>query len=179
MLTQTKKTMANLPIGRISGTFGIRGELKCDPSHAGRTLFVRGARLTLERDGASEVVELEEVREHKGRLLVRFKGVDTTNDAATYCGGVFFAPRGELDVGAGEYLDIDLVGCDVVDAKGVSRGRVSAVAHYPASDMLIVAGRMLPMVRAFIRSIDVAARRIAVDIPPGLLDDGAESDGGS
>jgi 16S rRNA processing protein RimM len=170
--------MPNLPIGRISGTFGIRGELKCDPSNAGRTLFIRGARLTLERDGADEVVELADVREHKGRLLVRLKGVDTANDAENYRSGVFFAPRGQLDVGPGEYLDVDLVGCEVVDAQGVSRGRVSAVAHYPASDMLMVGGRMLPMVRAFIRSIDIAAKRVVVDIPPGLLDDGAESDEG-
>jgi 16S rRNA processing protein RimM len=160
--------MPNLPIGRISGTFGLRGELKCDPSSAGR--------LTFELDGAAQPIELANVREHKGRLLVRFKDIESATAAERYCGGVFFASRGELDVGPGEYLDVDLVGCEVVDAAGASRGRVSSVAHYPASDMLIVSGRMLPMVRAFIRSIDIAAKRIAVDVPPGLLDDGAESD---
>jgi ribosomal 30S subunit maturation factor RimM len=42
--------------------------------------------------------------------------------------------------------------------------------------MLIVDGRMLPMVRAFVRSVDVAAKRITVDVPRGLLDDDAETD---
>jgi ribosomal 30S subunit maturation factor RimM len=29
---------------------------------------------------------------------------------------------------------------------------------------------MVPLVRAFVRGIDVGARRITVDLPPGLLD---------
>ncbi len=74
----------------------------------------------------------------------------------------------------GEHLDVDLAGCEVVGIDARSYGRVERVEHYPASDMLIVGGRMLPMVRAFIRSIDTPAKRIVVEVPPGLLDDDAE-----
>jgi ribosomal 30S subunit maturation factor RimM len=50
-------------------------------------------------------------------------------------------------------------------------GTVERVEHYPASDMLIVGGKMLPMVKAFIRSIDPTSHSIVVaDLPPGLLD---------
>ncbi len=37
--------------------------------------------------------------------------------------------------------------------------------------MLIVGKYMLPMVAAFIKTIDIANKRITVDVPPGLLDD--------
>jgi 16S rRNA processing protein RimM len=62
----------------------------------------------------------------------------------------------------------------VVDVAGVELGRVTGVEHFPAQDMLLVgpARAMLPLVRAFVRSIDVAARRIVVDVPPGLIDPG-------
>ena len=36
--------------------------------------------------------------------------------------------------------------------------------------MLIVGGKMIPMVREFIRAVDTARKRIEVDLPEGLLD---------
>ncbi len=164
---------ADLPIGRIAGIFGLRGELKCDPTTSGRTIFSPGATLRCTIDGHSQELTLESVREHKGRLLVRFAGVGDATSAQTLIGAMFFAPRERLDVAADEYLDIDLAGCEVFGMDGKRYGTVERVEHYPLNDMLIVDGRMLPMVKAFIREIDIVARRIVVDVPPGLLDDDA------
>ncbi len=164
---------ADLPIGRIAGIFGLRGELKCDPTTSGRTVFSAGATLRCVIEGQSQSVRLTSVREHKGRLLVRFEGVDDATSAQTLIGATFFAPRERLDIAADEYLDIDLAGCEVFGTRGTRYGTVERVEHYPLNDMLIVDGRMLPMVKAFIREIDIVARRIVVDVPPGLLDDDA------
>ncbi|HEX3469012.1 MAG TPA: hypothetical protein VHT05_13120, partial [Candidatus Elarobacter sp.] len=51
-------------------------------------------------------------------------------------------------------------------------GEVVAVEHYPAQDVLLVGPQraMVPLVRAFVRAIDIGARRISVDLPAGLLD---------
>ena len=171
-MKKARKTPSNEhPIGRIAGLFGLRGELKCDPTSAGRAVCSPGAEVRLEIHGRSETVRLASVREHGGRLLVAFEGVPDATAAQRYVGGEFFAPREQLDVGDDEYLDVDLVGCTVASADGREYGAVERVEHFPASDMLVVAGRMLPMVRAFVREIDVAAKRIVVDVPPGLLDD--------
>ena len=116
------------------------------------------------------VATIESVREHKGRLLIALEEAQDATAAEEFIGATFYAPRERLDVEEGEYLDIDLVGCTVRSAER-EYGKVSRVDHYPASDMLIVAGRMLPMVGAFIKSIDVKKKEILVDVPPGLLDD--------
>lgn len=162
-----------LPIGRIAGVFGIRGELKCDPTNAGRTLFSTGARLLVRiSSGEEETPELVAVREHQARLLIRFAGVDDAIAAARYAGATVFAPRETIagTLGQGEYLDADLAGCMVVDDAGITLGRVERIEHYPASDMLIVDGKMLPMVQAFIAGIDVDAKRITVkELPEDLL----------
>jgi ribosomal 30S subunit maturation factor RimM len=50
-------------------------------------------------------------------------------------------------------------------------GLVTAVEHYPSSDMLVVNGKLVPMVGEFIKSIDTGAKRITVSLPAGLLDD--------
>lgn len=160
-----------LVVGRIAGIFGIHGELKCDPSSAGRALFSAGEPFRAQfPDGESREVSLASVREHKGRLLVRIAGIDTANQAQTFAGALLYAQASRIELEPGEYLDRDLVGCELYDAGGNALGSVERLEHYPSSDMLIVRGQMVPMVSAFIKSIDVAARRIVVDLPPGLLD---------
>jgi len=162
--------MNDLPIGRIVGVFGVRGELKCDPTSAGRTLFLEGATLSCRLHSESRDVLLTGVREHKGRLLLRLAGVETVEDALALTGAIFNAQRDRLQLEPGEHFDADLVGCELFDSAGVSVGLVAAVEHYPASDMLIVGGKMIPMVREFIRAVDTARKRIEVDLPEGLLD---------
>lgn len=133
---------------------------------------MRGARLQCgDRD-----VTVASVREHKGRLLIGLAEAPDATAAQQYVGATFYAPREELDVADGEFLDVDLVGCTVRSTDGTIYGIVSRVEHYPASDMLIVDGRMLPMVRAFVRDVDIAAKSIVVDVPSGLLDDAADSE---
>jgi 16S rRNA processing protein RimM len=134
-----------------------------------------GARLRCESRNGSSTVRISGVRPHKGRLLIRLEGVDDADAAEAYAGATLYAPREQLEVNEGEYLDVDLVGCSVAGIDGKEYGAVEAVEHYPASDMLVVHGRMIPMVRAIVRDIDMKARRILIDPPAGLLDDDAAS----
>ncbi|HEY9181491.1 MAG TPA: ribosome maturation factor RimM [Candidatus Baltobacteraceae bacterium] len=177
-MPETNNSGPELPVGRIAGVFGIRGELKCDPTSAGRMLFTTGAALRIRlADGSSDTVRLAAVREHKDRLLIRLPGVESANDAQVYINATFYADRGRIELERGEFLDVDLIGCDLVDVTGKTIGAVSAVQHYPSSDMLIVRGKMVPMVAAFIKSIDVRSKRITVDLPLGLLDDTQAEEG--
>jgi 16S rRNA processing protein RimM len=164
-----------LPIGRIAGLFGIRGELKCDPTSAGRALFVPGAQLTCSLRHAQDeriAVTVESVREHKGRLLIALEEAPDATSAERFVDATFYAPKESLDVEEGEYLDVDLVGCTVRDENGRIYGTVERVEHYPSSDMLVVVGHMLPMVGAFVKQIDTGAKSIVVgDLPAGLLTD--------
>lgn len=109
------------------------------------------------------------VRPHKGRLLLGVEGVCDADAAQALAGAVLYAPRAHLDVAPGEYLDTDLVGCSVRGCDGANYGSVDAVQHYPASDMLVVGTTLVPMVRAIVREIDLAERRIVVDPPAGLF----------
>jgi 16S rRNA processing protein RimM len=162
---------SELPVGRIAGLFGIRGELKCDPTSSGRAVFSAGVQLRCERNDGGEVVTIASVREHKGRLLITLEEADDATSAERFVGATFFAPRDTLDVEPGEFLDVDLVGCAVVGPDRRAYGAVERIEHYPSSDMLVVNGRFLPMVRAFIKNIDLSKKEIVVDdLPEGLLD---------
>ena len=161
----------------MAGVFGLRGELKIAPSRLGDDALAAGLELraTL-ADGSVRALRVSALRRHQGRPLVAFDGVDDATAAQALVGATLAIDRADVALGDGEYFDDDLVGCALADAGGDVLAQVVAVEHYPAQDVLIVelprgAGRaMVPMVRAFVKGIDVDARRISVDLPPGLLD---------
>jgi 16S rRNA processing protein RimM len=160
----------DVTVGRIAGVFGIHGELKCDPTSAGRIVFSPGAELRCARGDDVSTVRVTAVRPHRGRLLIRIAGVENASSAGTYAGALLYAPRDWVELLPGEYLDNDLVGCAVRGKDGTQYGSVERVEHYPASDMLIVSGRMVPMVRAIVTEIALERRQIVIDPPEGLLD---------
>lgn len=159
--------------GRVVGVFGLRGELKVDPSRIGDDVLDVGlimhATLT---DGKQRVLGVRALRRHKGRPLVSFEGIDDATAAEALVGATLTVDRGAVELAADEYFDEDLVGCVLVDEAGTALGEVIAVEHHPAQDFLLVGPRraMVPLVRAFVQQVDVPARRITVALPPGLLD---------
>ncbi|HEV3091656.1 MAG TPA: ribosome maturation factor RimM [Candidatus Cybelea sp.] len=158
-----------IEVGQIAGLHGVRGELKCDPTSAGRIVFSTGAALRCERQGASSEIRLASVRPHKNRLLLRLDGVDDATAAQAYAGAKLFVSRERVKLQRGEYLDRDLIGCAVVGRRGEPLGTVESVEHYPASDMLLIGGALVPMVRAIVIEIDLENHRITLDPPEGLL----------
>jgi 16S rRNA processing protein RimM len=66
------------------------------------------------------------------------------------------------------------MGCRVELVDGTPVGEVTEVAHLPAQDLLVIAGEagevLVPFISEFVPTVDVAARRIVIDPPAGLLD---------
>jgi 16S rRNA processing protein RimM len=143
--------------------------VKCDVTRAARSLFTVGATFQCATAGQETDVRLHSVREHRGRLLLAFDGVEGVA-AQTLVGATLYVPRDAIPLQPGEYLDDDLVACEVVGKDGRRFGRVERVEHFPASDMLVTGGRMIPMVDAIVKEVDVTGRRVVIDPPAGLLD---------
>lgn len=158
------------PVGRITGLFGVRGELKCDATNAARALFKPGATFEFECGAQRGSLRLRSVREHRRRLLIALEGVATATAAKAFVGAMLYAPKETIPLAAGEFLDEDLIGCTVVTKNGERCGAVERIEHYPASDILVVNGKMIPMVSAIVLDVDTANRTIKIDPPDGLLD---------
>ncbi len=103
--------------------------------------------------------------------MIRIEGVDDAAVAQTYAGAILSADRAAVDLDPGEYLDDDLVGCEVGAADGRRFGAVRRVEHYPSSDILVLDGGMIPMVAAIVLLVDLDRRYIEIDPPAGLLDE--------
>ena len=167
-------TPSSYNAGRIAGVFGLRGECKIDATRIGADALAAGVVVkALLTDGSQRDLHVRSVRMHKGRPLAFFDGVEDVDAAAALVGASIGVGHADVALGPGEYLDADLIGCVLVDGSGTALGRVVGVEHYPAQDLLVVgAARILvPLVGAMVTSIDIAAKQITVDLPPGLLDD--------
>jgi len=115
---------------------------------------------------------------HQGRVVLKFAGVNSINDAETLRGIEVAIPKSErapLDDDAA-YIS-DLIGCVVVDVhSGTDIGLVSDVDRESTATALLVletkaSGQVLvPFAKAYSPKIDLSARRIEMNLPEGLLE---------
>jgi 16S rRNA processing protein RimM len=123
---------------------------------------IRAGALTL---GATVTVagrpyEIERLAGTRERPIVRLAGCSSREDAEALRGADLLVPDVlEED----EYWARDLVGCTVVDGDR-EVGVVTRMVALPSCEALEVGSLLIPMVRDAIRSIDVEARRIDVDM---------------
>jgi 16S rRNA processing protein RimM len=152
----------------------VRTDDPADRFAAGRVLATDPAE--------SGPLTVEQVRWHSGRLLVRFAGIDDRDAAADLRGVLLVIDSADLPPSANpdEFYDHELVGLAAMTVEGVPIGVVTEVRHL-GQDLLVI-GRaagvppggeddevMVPFVAALVPEVDVAAGRIVIDPPPGLL----------
>ena len=104
--------------------------------------------------------EIERLAGTSERPIVRLAGCTSRDDAEALRGAELLVPA-ELE--DDEYWARELVGCLVVDgAREI--GVVDRMVALPSCEALEVGSILIPMVRDAIRSIDVEAKRIDVDM---------------
>jgi 16S rRNA processing protein RimM len=184
-----------LIVGRIGKPHGILGEVTVEVrTDEPETRFAPGSVLRTE-PGATpdrrppaapelgdlvrvpEQLTIEAVRWHQGRLLVAFEGVLDRNVAEALRGTLLWVDSADVAAPSDpdEFNDHQLVGLSVVTPTGEPLGEVVRIDHSPASDLLVLRrpeGRtaLIPFVKAIVPEVDLAAGRVVVDPPAGLLD---------
>jgi len=127
-------------------------------------------------DGSELPVAIESAWPHKEHWVLKFAGIDSISDADRFRGSelrVRLEERGRL--ADGEYFQSDLIGCAVVDkASGRSLGTVRGWQQFggPPLMELQMEGRevLVPFVPPICQEVDVAGKKIVVDLPEGLLE---------
>jgi 16S rRNA processing protein RimM len=168
---------ARLLVGRITGAHGLRGGLRvrCAPGGAEALLEVESVFVGACEEAARRFEILRARRGRRDELCVDFAQVaDRTAAEALRGAGVWIEPAQLAALPEGEYWAFQLIGCAVEDAAGRSIGRVREVAGNGAQDVLVVDGadggeHLIPAVQAWWREVDLARRRIVVELPDGLL----------
>jgi 16S rRNA processing protein RimM len=163
-------------VGRVARAHGNRGQVIVNPE----TDFVAdrfrvGAELLANRGGRIGTLRVTAMRTHLGRPIVALEGVETMNDAEAMAGVELRVPVAELaPLPGGMFYRHDLIGCRVETTGGTVVGDVTSVEGELEMSRLVVAAPggdvLIPLARAICVDIDVAARRVVVDPPEGLLE---------
>jgi 16S rRNA processing protein RimM len=168
-----------LVVGRIGRPHGIRGDVLVDVRTDDPELrFAPGSVIATE-PAADGPLTIAGFRWHSGRLLLHFAGFDDRDHAEDLRGITLVVDSGDLgDTGdPDDFRDHQLIGLTVLTRAGEPVGRVTDVMH-SGQDLLVIAGEgarqgteiLVPFVAPLVPEVDVAAGRLVIDPPPGLLD---------
>jgi 16S rRNA processing protein RimM len=169
-------------LARIAKTQGRHGEVAADLFSDFPERFAERHRVfALNAQGERQELELEGFWPHKGRIVLKFAGVDSISDAEGLIGSEIQIPaneRAELEEGA-NYIS-DLVGCMVIAKVAGSEGErelgpLRAVQFGAGEAALLVIGEgrqelLIPYATEFVKRVDVEHKRIELLLPEGMLE---------
>jgi 16S rRNA processing protein RimM len=113
---------------------------------------------------------------HKGRVVLKFSGIDSISNAELLRDLMVAIPTSErIPLSDGAAYISDLVGCEIVDVanSAVCVGKITDVDRDAGLLMVksMAGGEILiPFAKAYLVGMDLAAKRIEMRLPGGLLD---------
>lgn len=153
-------------IGYVRRAVGLSGEVEVEPltDDAGR--FKPGLSV---RAGAA-VRQVEAVRNGAGTLVLKLIGVDDRDLADDLRGKYLEIETAEVQpLPEGSYYHWQLLGLEVFDIAGTRLGEITDIIDNPANDIYLLSAEdrqvLVPAVSEVVRSIDLAAGRMVVDLP--------------
>jgi 16S rRNA processing protein RimM len=168
-----------IEVGRIADAWGIKGWFKVLPHSASPEALFSSKRwylLPTERGAktfaGTMLLRVREAKEHSGTVVAQAQDVDDRTAAEALKGARIFVPRSSFPTAAtDEFYWVDLIGLSVVNREGVELGRVKELLSTGPQTVLVIeyveagkpAERMIPFVAVYVDSVDLAAKRIAVD----------------
>ena len=162
-------------VGKITGTHGLRGDLKVRPLSGDPELLLQVERLCL-RLPKGDLLKVEPARQslHKGQVLLRLKGYDSINLVESLVGSSVLLELEQFPpLAEDEYYWHQLEGLQVVDLQRGPIGRLQGMFSTAAHDTYVVVGDLgeilIPAVGEFILGINLDERIMKVDLPDGLV----------
>jgi 16S rRNA processing protein RimM len=165
-------------VARAVKTRGLRGELVADLLTDFPERFEGLERLLgVMADGRIMPLALEDHWLQGGRIVLKFTGYDSIEEAKALVGCDLAVPESErVELPEDEYYDWELAGCRVETVEGEYLGRVREVLRTGGVEVLVIDGdatareHLIPLAEEICVEIDVENKLIRVDAPEGLLE---------
>lgn len=164
-----------LQVGVITTTHGVKGEVKVFPTTDDANRFKKLKEVILDTGREKITLEIEGVKFFKQMVILKFKGIDTLDDAAKYRqAGLYVTRDNAVKLGRDEYFIADLIGAEVYDESDQLIGVLEDVMTTGANDVYVIRmtdGRelLLPAIKQCVLDVDVQGRRIKVHVLEGLV----------
>ena len=167
--------MKNLEIGQIVNTFGIKGFVKVNPWVNDVTRFDDLKKVYIKIRKELKALEIEEVKYHKNQVLLKFKGVETVEQAEMLRNAILEIDRKDaIPLEEGEYFIADLLESEVYTDEGEKLGILEDIFNTGSNDIYVVKNELgksilLPRIKDVFKEIDVENKKIIVHLIEGLI----------
>lgn len=163
-------------IAKVARPHGLRGEVVAEiltdfPERFGELekVVVPG------EDGSRSDLKIESFRFQKGRVLLKFEGLNTVESVEHLRNAEICVPEEEaVELEDGEFYDWELEGCKVVTIDGIEIGTVKELMRTGGTEILVVQGIekdfLVPFAESICIEVDIENELIRIDPPEGLLE---------
>ena len=163
-----------LELGQIVNVKGLKGEVKVNSFTDDNTKFERIPKVFLKRKDTLIEYEIEKVGYHKNQVIIKFKNVNTVEEAETLRNSYIVVDREIFgDLPDGVYYIADLIGLDVFTESNEYLGKVDDIFSTGSNDVYVVKDelgkqKLLPGIDEVIKQIDLESGKIIVNLIEGL-----------
>lgn len=159
--------MENIAIGRILSSHGTKGQFKVRSFSGEIKHFSRLQSVILAGNGRERSFDVEEVKPLGSDLLIKFKGIDTPEEAKLFSNWEILVDRSlAAPLKPGEIYVADLCKCKAF-YRGEIIGEIISVTESGASDLLEIRGKggktfFIPFVDEWVGKVDLEERIIEI-----------------
>lgn len=163
-------------IAKVVKTRGLRGELVADILTDFPDRFDSLKKVfAVKPSGETLELEIEKFWFQKGRIVFKFVGLDSIEEAENLrdC-GVCISEDEIVELEEDEFFDWQLAECAVETVDGENLGKVSELMRTGGTEVLVVKGAekdyLIPFAETICVEVDIENKLIKVDAPEGLLE---------
>jgi 16S rRNA processing protein RimM len=163
-----------LPIGKIAGVHGIKGNLRVKTYTEISTFFSTGRKLIIkDKSGGMNLFEVAWAEPYKQGIRLRLKEAPDRNAAERLVGLDIFMDQGELpELEEGSYYWADLIGMTVWTTDNTMIGQIDSIIETGANDVYVVRNNkeeiLIPAIESVVVDIDLKNKAMKVQLPEGL-----------
>lgn len=169
-------------VARLIRPQGRRGEILAEilTDFPERFAQLRDAFLARDEHSTPTPVAIEQAWLHKGRVVLKFAGIDSISAAEILRAAEVVIPATERMPLSGDEAYIgDLVGCQLVDVGQPNHPVIGTIRDViqqeQTADLLVVVAddgteHWIPFAKAYLVRVDLPGHRVEMNLPPGLLE---------
>ena len=163
-----------LELGQIVNVKGLKGEVKVNPFTENIDRFEELKTVLIKFKNENKEFEIEKVGYHKNQVILKFKGINTIEEAEKLRNSYILINRNDLEpLEEGVYYITDLLGLEVYTEDGTLLGKVDDIYNTGSNDIYVIKDdlgkqKLLPGIPEVLKNVDLEHGKIIVNLIEGL-----------
>ena len=161
-------------IGQIVNTSGLKGIVKVNPFTDDVSRFEEIKKVFIEKNKELTEYEIEEVRFHKNQVLIKFKNIDSIEEAEKFRNCYIKISRKDArKFPEDTYFIVDLIDTNVYLENNEYVGKIIDVFSTGSNDVYVIKREentdlLIPAIKDVVKKVDIKNKKMIINLIKGL-----------